>query len=155
MGTRADFYIGKGASAEWLGSIALDGDRSCLTQELVFSRNDQEFRDVVTAFLASRDDATVPSQGWPWPWDDSGTSDCSYWYFDGRLWDVHDKYGDGGPVYVPCDEPEPDWGADEQDEDEQSKQWLKDREAVVFPDMKALRNVTFGHRSGIITVGRP
>ena len=25
MGTRADFYIGRGATAEWIGSIAWDG----------------------------------------------------------------------------------------------------------------------------------
>lgn len=25
MGTRADFYVGTGANAEWLGSIAYDG----------------------------------------------------------------------------------------------------------------------------------
>lgn len=25
MGTRADFYVGRGTEAEWIGSIALDG----------------------------------------------------------------------------------------------------------------------------------
>jgi hypothetical protein len=25
MGTRADFYIGRGTEAEWLGSVAWDG----------------------------------------------------------------------------------------------------------------------------------
>jgi hypothetical protein len=25
MGTRADFYVGRGGQAEWLGSIAWDG----------------------------------------------------------------------------------------------------------------------------------
>lgn len=153
MGTRADFYIGKGISAEWIGSIAYDGGRDCLTQEMIFARDDKEFREATNAFLASRDDATLPRQGWPWPWDNSGTSDCSYWHFAGRLWDVQDKYGDGGPVYVPCDEPEPDWGADGQSEEEQNKGWLREREAVVFPDMKSIKKVTFGPRSGIMIFG--
>ena len=26
MGTRADFYVGRGESAEWLGSVAWDGN---------------------------------------------------------------------------------------------------------------------------------
>jgi hypothetical protein len=26
MGTRADFYVGRGETAEWLGSIAWDGN---------------------------------------------------------------------------------------------------------------------------------
>jgi hypothetical protein len=25
MGTRADFYVGRGKDAEWLGSVAFDG----------------------------------------------------------------------------------------------------------------------------------
>jgi hypothetical protein len=25
MGTRADFYVGRGPDAEWLGSVAMDG----------------------------------------------------------------------------------------------------------------------------------
>lgn len=90
MGTRADFYVGTGATAEWLGSIRLDGyewadDHNC---SIVKAKTADEFRAAVAAILASRRDAILPAHGWPWPWDDSGVSDYTYYFSGGRtLWD--------------------------------------------------------------------
>ena len=148
MGTRADFYVGKGRDAEWIGSIAWDGDRGGIDDAVLNAHTEPDFRAAVDKFFAPRDDATKPDQGWPWPWDDSATSDCSYWFFDGRCWDARgedDRYGD---VYAPCDEPEPDW--DSGDEKELYAAWLGSRERVEFPDMSARKNVTLGRRSGIM-----
>jgi hypothetical protein len=84
MATRSDFYVGSGKTAEWLGSVAFDGyewaeDESC---PLMVAKSEDDFRATVASILAGRPDATVPSDGWPWPWDDSSITDYAY-YFDG------------------------------------------------------------------------
>lgn len=147
MGTRADFYAGKGVAAEWLGSIGWDGYRDGISKKVLEATTETEYRDEVTVFLQSRDDATYPKDGWPWPWDDSATSDCSYWFFDGQCWDAQ-----GSPdVYIPCKEKEPEWGND--DEEELQDKWLRGREQIEFPNMADRKNVTFGHRSGLMIIG--
>lgn len=138
MGTRADFYAGKGKDAEWLGSIAWDGYET--SDEIDAAKTEVEYRDAVAAFLASRDDATLPSQGWPWPWNNSGTTDCSYWFFDGQCWEAL-----GSPDrYVPR-------GSMPEHEDEQEG-CIEKCERIEFPDMSALKNVTLGKRSGVIII---
>lgn len=139
MGTRADFYVGKGQSAEWIGSIAWDGNRDGIPGYILKAKTEATFRKAVAVFFEKRDDVTLPAQGWPWPWDDSSTSDCSYWFFDKRCWDVAP-----GDFYFPCDEDEANYDDDEV---------FKNRERVDFPDMSARKNVTFGKRSGVIIVG--
>lgn len=87
MGTRADFYIGRGQDAEWLGSVAWDGyewaeDEDCA---LMTAKTPGEFRAAVAAIEAERDDFTTPAEGWPWPWDDSNTTDYAYVFHDGAV----------------------------------------------------------------------
>lgn len=102
MGTRADFYLGKNEKAEWLGSIAWDGYRSGIPEEILKADTETRFLDAVKSFLKEREDATTPDMGWPWPWDDSSVTDCSYWFFEGQLWEEYDG------VYRSCGkEPEP------------------------------------------------
>jgi len=84
MGTRADFYIGQGVSAEWLGSIAWDGYPEGMVQDLFACCTEEEWRQHIKEFLASRKDATHPNRGWPWPWDDSSLTDYSYAFLTGR-----------------------------------------------------------------------
>lgn len=151
MGTRADFYAGKGAEAEWLGSIAWDGDRDGIPESILHAKDEAVFRAEVASFIAGREDGTKPEDGWPWPWDDSGTTDCHYWHFDGRTWEGRGEDRRYGEVYVPADEPEPDWDSGE--EDELYAAWLGNREKVVFPNMSARKSVTMGKRSGVIMVG--
>src|ERR1044071_8308752 len=88
MGTRADFYVGRGPKAEWLGSIAWDGyDISGF--KIAQAKTAKTFRKRVAAFLISRDDVTLPSMGWPWPWEDSTLTD-EVWAFDGgHLWNAN------------------------------------------------------------------
>ena len=69
MGTRADFYVGRGQKAEWLGSIAWDGYPDGLSDIPVLSaQTEVAFRAAVRDMLASRKDGTTPEMGWPWPW---------------------------------------------------------------------------------------
>lgn len=149
MGTRADFYVGRGESAEWLGSIAWDGYPSGVAGKkfggsagdvahcpLFTATTEAAFRSAVAEELASRQDGTIPEQGWPWPWDDSGTTDYSYAFDDGVVYATNWGYrwwkaADALPEY-------------------ERKPPTKE---AVFPDMKSRQNVTLGKRSGVIVVG--
>jgi hypothetical protein len=149
MGTRADFYLGKGKDAEWLGSIAWDGYREGIPHEILSCHDEQEYRTLVTEFIAGREDGTKPEHGWPWPWNNSSTTDCSYWFWGGKVWDARGEYQ--SEVYAPCDEPEPDWG-NVDDEEAATKRWLDGNDEVYFPDMTQKKNTTLGKRSGLIVI---
>lgn len=149
MGTRADFYAGRGRDAEWLGSIAFDGTE--VPDEILYAHDEAMFRREVAEFLARRDDGTTPKDGWPWPWDTSSTTDCSYWFFDGKCWDAHEEWKPVGAVYAPFDKDRPRY--DGKDEDEFYTSWLTGKPAVEYPNMADKQRVTFGARSGIIVIG--
>ncbi len=127
MGTRADFYVGKGSDAEWIGSIAWDGYRESIPKSVSESTEESSFRAAVFDFLKQRDDASFPSDGWPWPWDSSEKSDCSYWFFDGKVW------MDFSGCYVPI---------------------ATEIHQIFYPDMSNYnKRPPFGAHSGIILVG--
>ncbi len=86
MGTKADFYVGRGVAAEWLGSIRLDGYPEGLEDQVLMCSTEQEFRAAVSTYIATRHDWLKPDDGWPWPWDDSLTTDYSYAFDNGRVW---------------------------------------------------------------------
>ena len=139
MGTRADFYVGKGEDSEWLGSIAWDGDLYGIPDEILDAFEETDYRREVVKFLKGRDDGTFPEQGWPWPWKDSHTTDCAYTFFKGNVW--ASSFGHGwGLVKKLKNIPDPD-----------------DREKFctepcIFPDMKDRQNVTLGKRSGVTLI---
>lgn len=160
MGTRADFYVGRGKQAEWLGSIAWDGYPDGITpsgdelmppsvpgagQEykridwpagahLFDATTELEFRARVVRFFLHREDVTLPEQGWPWPWEDSSTTDYAYAF-------------DGGKVWASCFGTE--WFDATKPQPEDERRW----KVAVFPNMKDRQNVTMGKRSGVIVVG--
>jgi len=131
MGTRADFYIGTGDKAEWLGSIGWDGyyiaemkkrptiknDDSEACWAIKTAKSESVFRDAVAKLLLVRDDATKVADGWPWPWADSTMTDYAYAFVDGKC-KIY-RYGKGAS----------------------------------WPDMTARRNVTYGKRSGLLFYG--
>lgn len=79
MGTRADFYVGTGTDAEWIGSISYDGHPGRAPREALGSVSEAAFRRAVEDLLADPDVlSTRPEEGWPWPWEDSGTTDYAY-----------------------------------------------------------------------------
>ena len=143
MGTRADFYVGCGEKAEWLGSIAWDGYPEGIPKEILDAALEGEFRREVQKFIENRDDGTFPKDGWPWPWKDSFTTDCAYG-FDPKLRKVLMGERDGwyDRKLAKYNEDDGDWEYD-----------------VIyppgFPDMTEKKNVTFGKRSGVIVVGMP
>jgi len=134
MGTRADFYVGRGPAAEWIGSVAFDGDPGSFKESgITKATTEESYRSIVAAELKQRDDATLPEQGWPWPWENSLTSDYAFAFDGGQVW-AH------GCCWFPADGHEPDEvHACPQDGG--------------FPDMTALQKVTMGKRSGLIVIG--
>lgn len=132
MGTRADFYVGRGDQAEWLGSIGWDGYPDGIESAILEAKSEDGFRGSVAVFMESREDATLPSYGWPWPWNDSRTTDYAYAFDDGQTWVA--CFGAGW--YAPDD-----WSDERADMPKQE-----------FPDMSALKNISLGRRSGLITI---
>ncbi len=139
MGTRADFYIKRENEIKWLGSVAWDGydihemeelDSHTSAQNMSCwkvkqAKTEEEFQLAVNNYFSLRDDARLAEDGWPWPWEDSNTTDRAY-VFDKdkvRFFAWGDEYtgllnGDGDPV---MEQPDFEW-----------------------PDMKDIQNVTDG-----------
>jgi len=134
MGTRADFYVGKDEDAEWIGSIAWDGYRDGIPQTILSAKDAEVFRHEVVEFLRTRQDASFPEEGWPWPWNTSSTTDCSYWFFDGEVWDDFDC------GYLSCAV-------------NQSEALNQSLPQIVYPDMANMnRKPLFGPHSGVIVI---
>lgn len=143
MGTRADFYVGKGPQAKWLGSLAMDGYPEALPPILIQSHTEALYRAYVERLLAARDDATLPAQGWPWPWNDSNVTDWAYTFDDGAVWG--NSFGAG---WIRLKEI-PD------DDEEAMDFWEAYHDtntSTAFPDMSAVQRVAWDHRSGLIII---
>lgn len=136
MGTRADFYVGRGKSAEWIGSIAWDGYPGGNPEPLVKLHDEKEYRAKVAEILSGPDGgATKPDQGWPWPWENSNTTDYAYAFDGGRVWGT--CFGNGW------------WPADA--EPEGSNEAPKD---IEWPNMRTDKAAPAGsERSGIMVFG--
>ncbi len=98
MGTRADFYIGFGEKAEWIGSIAWDGMpffkpdlsddyKGGIKEDLLGATTESAYRLAVAACIDSElHHGTPPELGWPWPWDTSHSTDYTYSFDNGKVW---------------------------------------------------------------------
>jgi len=136
MGTRADFYVGRGENAEWLGSIAWDGYPERIPNTILAQHNEAVYRLEVGLFLGDRNDATLPEMGWPWPWKDSKITDYAYAFDNGKVYAASFGY-----EWFVANEPEPEHE-------------YHDQKECVFPDMTHIQNVSLGSRSGLTIVGR-
>jgi hypothetical protein len=139
MGTRADFYIrneNKEPKMEWLGSIAWDGYE--IDGKVERARTEDEFRSLLSEFFNDRTDVTLPENGWPWPWDDSRTTDFAHIFENGKV--MGSCFG--GKLFDPTIERE-----DTEDEESSVPH-------DYFPDMSAIKNVAMGpDKSGLIIIG--
>ena len=142
MGTRADFYVGKGPEAEWLGSIAWDGYPSGIAKTVFTSKTEKTYRKRVEAFFRDdRTDVSRPADGWPWPWEDSATTDFAYTFHKGKVY-----VSCFGNRYLPFKTFErvnlsETLGA----------KWEKEKKED-FPNMEDKQKTTFGKRSGLTVV---
>lgn len=132
MGTRSDYYVGRGEQAEWLGSKAWDGYPSGVPDSLLQAKDEESYRQAVATHIAEGDDGTTPDQGWPWPWNDSRTTDYAYAFEGGQVWASPFGYG-----WFKADGPEPE-----------ESDWPKSKE--VFPDMSERKDIAWDKRSGLL-----
>ena len=152
MGTRADFYVGRGKGAEWLGSIAWDGyptgiagkkhgtsNGDVTTSPILTATSEEVFRAEVRAELASREDGTTPDRGWPWPWNTSHTTDYAYAFDGDRVWSSC-----FGHAWFDATIPLP--------EDGEEDSHMRGEKEAVFPNMKARQKVAFDKRSGLLII---
>lgn len=134
MGTRADFYVGRGKQAEWIGSIAWDGYPNGIPKPLLTLTNEAKFRRIVAGLIAVDSSGTSPSDGWPWPWENSNTTDYAYAFDEGQVWGT--CFGHGW------------WPADDEPEE-------NDYDKITdWPEMKTDKSAPAGsERSGIMGFG--
>ena len=169
MGTRADFYIEKNENIEWKGSIAFDGysiyeadendlspnDKLKRTQiflefEIKNSKDETHFCNLLDEYLKNRDDASLPFDGWPWPWNNSKLTDETYLFKNGKVWRMFAYDGKIDDHTTPCKFAPIDslFYTDEGEEIEQTEMII-----LNVPDMKRLKNVQKGKKSGLLVVG--
>lgn len=149
MGTRADFYQGIGTKAVWLGSTAWDGypqdkrGAPGVPQGLLNANTFDKFKAALKRYFKPRDDVTLPAQGWPWPWDDSATTDCSYWFHDGQVY-----ISSSGRALVP-------WSSWKSVKDWRGLEPGKLPGAIKrkFPNMKKIKKVRLDEGSGLMWIG--
>lgn len=166
MGSRADFYVGRGKNAEWLGSVAWDGypgginNDGCVndggpgTDHPIFDATTEAgYRKAVGEHLVTQDDTTWPEHGWPWPWENSNTTDYAYAFDGGKVY-----CSNFGSDWFEVDSQDKNWGEpfadtadwDDPEFDEEAYNNYVDSGPQEFPDMTDKKNVTFGKRSGVI-----
>jgi hypothetical protein len=149
MGTRADFYLGRGPDAVWLGSVAYDG-HTCNFYDLSKCGTEQEFVAAINKRLDNRDDATRPDQRWPWPWEDSCITDEWYAFENGQVYVK--KWVQNGPRCPNCGHTQRRWVllSEEERADSDPDFQPQDQGLAVFPDMRNIQNVTYRKRSGAL-----
>lgn len=152
MGTRGDFYVGRGEDAEWIGSTAWDSypggldDASDGSRSMLRATTEEEFRAGVQKMSEARDDFTSPAEGWPWPWDTSATTDYAYAFEDGKVY----ASGFGRPWFEV--KPDEDYYGEPVDEDDE-REPATEGPTPIFPDMRqsrAERMSLGGPKSGLI-----
>lgn len=138
MGTRADFYREVDGKLTWLGSLGWDGHPTSVPDDLIRASSEVDYLAEVDELLSGRDDGTTPNMGWPWPWEDSRTTDYAYCWREGGVvaW-----YFGHGPFLA--GEEQGGWGDDWENGPPQDN---------CFPDMRAMQKVTLGQRSGLIVL---
>jgi hypothetical protein len=111
MGTRCDFYAGRGKDAQYLGSIGHDAFLDVLAGYFEDVTKREHFDECLAKVFAKYGE--IPAEnGWPWPWKDSHTTDNAIAFDEGRVWASHydgcwaplDDYE--SPTDIPCEFPD-------------------------------------------------
>lgn len=85
MGTRADFYIGEGVEAVWLGSISSDGYPENISFDLLAAESETEFINEINKHIRPIKNFKNPKQGWPWKWENSNVTDYTYSFINNKV----------------------------------------------------------------------
>lgn len=168
MGTRADFYVGRGDAAEWIGSIAYDGYPfykpqlpegwiGGVKEEVLGATDETAYRQAVANCLNyPKNRGTTPEQGWPWPWATSHMTDYAYAFDDGQVWMSHLGPKWKKPLYTKATDNH-EYGIDLDSEDDSQEDQLDDSleaSQVIFPDMSSryIRVPPGNPRSGFLFI---
>ena len=97
MGTYADFYVGRGPKARWVGSINSDGQPENVPKEIRRASTAREFRAAVRFRLRKMSQsllggaAIAGKDAWPHSWTNSAMSDFAYAFDRGLVYVSHFK----------------------------------------------------------------
>ena len=81
--TKADFYIGTGIAANWIGSINADGYITGIPLDIITCTNPTLHEELVVEFIEGRNGVVKTNGGkWPWLWPDSRMTDYSYMFIE-------------------------------------------------------------------------
>ena len=162
MGTRADYYIGRGKDAKWLCSTAWDGDPDGMSDDLLDATTEDAFIGALAAHCETRNDVTVPADGWPWPWEDSNTTDYAYALDEdqvwvscfGRGWATTEAWREYRKLILAWNKRYRERD-NEDPEDPRPTEPGTEEKTCIFPNMEEIQNVTFGPRSGVVVLSVP
>jgi hypothetical protein len=85
MATKADFYVGDGASAVWIGSIAGNGTPNCIPGRLLASPFAATWKKYAEKFISEHKSGRLPKDGWPWEHNTSACTDYVYSFVDNEV----------------------------------------------------------------------
>lgn len=88
MGTRCDFYAGRGLDAVYLGSIGHDAYVDAMASRFEGVTDRAGFDRCLAAVFAEYGEISAKN-GWPWPWKTSATTDTVVAFDEGRCWTAH------------------------------------------------------------------
>ena len=84
---KADFYIGIGKNAKWIGSVIKYGHPTCGFDRILLLKNEIEYEETLIILLHKDNFGVIPEEdGWPHLWQDSQMTDYSYHLFNGKVW---------------------------------------------------------------------
>ena len=112
----------------------MDGYPSGMPDDLLRATTEDEFCLALSVEATKRDDFTSPEMGWPWPWENSHTTDYAYALDEGKVW----ASCFGHSWFDPLE--------DKPEDDEKGK-------TTVFPNMTGCSATPGSKRSGIIVIG--
>ncbi|WP_086667525.1 hypothetical protein [Lentzea kentuckyensis] len=100
--TAADFYLGRGPSARWIGSLCQLADPAELAtapagHTLLAATSELDFARAAAALLLQGGSVHHLADGWPWSWQDSSLTGWCYAFDAGRVWVSY-----FGRVWFPC-----------------------------------------------------
>ena len=160
MGTRSDFYVmNKKKALIWVGSYGWDGDPEGVPKDMSLDKIDSEedFKKKVIEYLEEHDGYISGKNGWPWPWEDSGTTDYYYFFYEGDVWCGGIYVGEGTYTLKLRDYmdnlKEFDDGEDCEEQVEKKAEKISFKGEYSLPDMSKIQDVDFGRSSGVMVFG--
>lgn len=85
MSSRADFYVGRGLSSTWVGSIGHDAFVENLEPYFQDVVTEADFRAALARVFADYGEISAEN-GWPWPWATSKGTGTVLAFDDGQVW---------------------------------------------------------------------